>query len=166
MNHEDLAKSCPPGLSIAEVIKWLRRRWHKVEYHALSPHARDINNGDCEEFAWAILWALGYEKQCEECLLVPDPYEDPDEFGNDPKTMGFYWPGHFHLQYKGKAYDAECPDGVDCWHDLPLFKGWIRRKKLNLRRTASLPNTLWQSTKKSFCLLLCKVSSLMGMSMA
>jgi hypothetical protein len=135
MTNEELAKSCPPGLSITEVIKWLRRRWHKLDYHALSPRASDINNGDCEEFAWAIIWAMGYEIENDEVEIRGDPFDQPDEFGNGPYLGAQGWPGHFWIEYKGKHYDADCADGVECWHDLPIFKSWIKRNKLKLRRT-------------------------------
>ena len=55
-----------------------------------------------------------------------DPYDGDDEYGNGP----VWWPSHCWFIHEGKHYDAECPQGVDCWHDLPIFKKWIKRKKL------------------------------------
>lgn len=63
------------------------------------PIVYDINNGYCD--AWAELAAQ----------RIPGAFTawiDPDV-------------DHCVLVYGGKFYDADCPDGVDRWSQLPMF---------------------------------------------
>jgi hypothetical protein len=72
--------------------------------------ASEINNGLCEEFAGKVIDYMDGESQDLYDLATPytDVYED--------------WPGHYWVYYKGKHYDAECPEGVENWEDLPIFQ--------------------------------------------
>lgn len=73
-----------------------------------------INCGDCEGFAMAVIRRLGGSSE--------ELYELATDIESD-------YPGHVWIYFKGKHYDAECPDGVDKWDDLPLFKrykAWLR----------------------------------------
>jgi hypothetical protein len=63
------------------------------------PQVWDINNGYCDS------WALRAAE------LIPGAFTawiDPDV-------------DHCVLVYDGKFYDADCPDGVDKWSELPMF---------------------------------------------
>ena len=91
--------------------------------------AVNINSGDCAYFAEAVLEAMGLE-QNDDTFINADPFDGADEFGND----NIFWPGHYWITHHGRHYDLECPDGVDCWHDLPLFKRFIKYKHLTLKR--------------------------------
>jgi len=37
--------------------------------------------------------------------------------------------GHVWVEFKGKFYDAETPDGVDDWKDLPWMQEFYKAKK-------------------------------------
>lgn len=67
----------------------------------------DINNGWCEEFAVRAAQKIGgddYETTYE--LWIDDLEDDA--------------PAHCVLVHNGRYYDAECLDGVNDWHDLPI----------------------------------------------
>lgn len=68
----------------------------------------EINNGDCDRFADAV------------CSKVKGTEVRITEF--EDEFEGYHWVGHFWVEYKGKHYDAECPDGVDNFLDLPIFQ--------------------------------------------
>ncbi len=92
-----------------EILDRMRREGFHVQYNVVTgepmdelrhdPTVWDINNGCCEE--WAELAAD----------RIPGAFTvwiDPDV-------------DHCVLCYDGKFYDADCPDGVDRWGQLPMF---------------------------------------------
>lgn len=87
------------------------------------PTTWDINNGWCEEFVQAVL------------DIVPDAEEAVDDGENEV--------GHSFILRRGKYYDAECVEGVDDYHDLPIFKnqGKSRAEVLEERHS-------WQPNSK------------------
>lgn len=70
---------------------------------------RSINAGDCDTFALALIKELEFG-DAEEILA-----EEEDEG---------YIPSHAWARIDGRYYDAEAPDGVDRWQDLPIFRRW------------------------------------------
>jgi hypothetical protein len=80
------------------------------EYLEDYPTAWDINNGLCEAFAQDVLEICGGEtRDCYGLWLDEIP--------------GFVGDGdHYVIYFAGKYYDAECPNGVDDWHDIPLIR--------------------------------------------
>jgi hypothetical protein len=79
-------------------------------YPEAYPLTWDINNGWCED------WGTEVERLC------PDVYGEwleDEETGEDMShyaiTNGLFW------------YDSECPEGVEDWHDLPMFDPDDRR---------------------------------------
>lgn len=92
--------------TISRVIKKLANDY--VQYHKfLSPGC--INEGHCNIFA-------GYVKEIfPKVKLVFDGKidEEPD------------WFDHCCVYYNGKYYDAECPQGVQDWRDLPFYESRI-----------------------------------------
>ncbi len=62
----------------------------------------EINSGLCDYFAMEIQERVPYAK--EEC----------SEIYNAPV-------GHVWVSYKGRHYDAQAPDGVSDWSQLPIF---------------------------------------------
>ena len=99
-----------------------------------SPHA--INNGMCGEFAFRLLNVLGGET--EDCfILSPCDFDDGNDSMNytDTHDKRYYknfgeihkdltpeelqYIDHAWIYYKGKHYDAETPNGVDNWKDIP-----------------------------------------------
>jgi hypothetical protein len=79
----------------------LDRMRHDGFYHEgvkrFDPIVYDINNGQCEEWAYAA------------AELIPEAF--PAWMDED----------HCVLVYRGRFYDADCPDGVDDVEDLPMF---------------------------------------------
>ncbi len=72
----------------------------------------DINKGLCDTFALEVIKRMGgYSSE------ITDQATD---FDTD-------LPGHFWLEYKGRCYDAECPQGVNNWLELPMFARVIVR---------------------------------------
>lgn len=67
------------------------------------PTVWDINNGFCED--WALRAAELLRNRGQRAVTA---WIDPDV-------------DHCVLCYDGKFYDADCPDGVDQWGELPMF---------------------------------------------
>lgn len=76
----------------------------------IGEHPYDINNGNCSI-------VVG---------LVTDRVEEAEErvtghmYAHDPPYPSEYT-GHCWIYYKGKHYDAEEPEGVENWKNLPIF---------------------------------------------
>lgn len=77
---------------------------------------QEINETGCSWFAMTIASEIG-----DEAILQ----ESSDVDGDDILTP------HMWVIYKNKCYDAETPDGVDDYLDLPIFK---RMKKQDLKK--------------------------------
>jgi len=84
-----------------------------LRYYRLES-AYDINNGLCEEFA----------VQLEEKIPGSEINATPTCYEFDKG-----WPGHYWLEYKGRCYDAECPNGVRDWKKLPIFVKFLLTQK-------------------------------------
>jgi hypothetical protein len=109
----------------------------------------DINNGLCDDFANEVIREMGgYSENLYE--LSGDMffnYRDPDfakenwdniietEYGVWSKDMLEFWGyppidinnlndeiNHVWIYHNGKHYDAEAPNGVEKWYNLPLIK--------------------------------------------
>jgi hypothetical protein len=82
----------------------------------------NINCGLCEDFAMCILDKLGIESGSS---------EETYELGTNNLEPEFadFLPGHVWIVHKGKCYDAECPEGVDNFLLLPIFKRIRRGEK-------------------------------------
>ena len=77
---------------------------------------QEINNGYCSWFAMTLEYEIG-----DEVTL-----QDSSQVDNDGILTSHTW-----VVYKSKHYDAETPDGVDDYLDLPQFK---RMKKQDLEK--------------------------------
>ena len=100
-------------------------------------NAYQINNGRCEEFAMDAIDDLGgYSNETYE--LTTEDFGDEwgtvqpgfkSDFGNLPESIKkeIDLPGHVWIFHKGKHYDAERPDGVKNFFNLPIFKRTIER---------------------------------------
>ena len=121
---------------ISAVIRQLRDEFIA---NGEAPSYYDINCGGCEDFAVEVVKRLGgssdelFEIGAEELM-----HEGGDGF--DWKLLSNYWNikghpdlskkslddlglgGHVWITHQKRHYDAECPDGVDNFLDLPLFK--------------------------------------------
>lgn len=82
---------------IAAIIRAIVKEW------GIPP--REINAGLCDEFAMEVITRMGgYTDD------LTDNASHEDE------------PGHFWIVYRDKCYDAECPNGVSDYRNLPFFK--------------------------------------------
>jgi hypothetical protein len=72
-----------------------------------SHHPQDINNGNCDYFAEDLLFAAQQLGNIGRFFVTPD-----DE----------NLPGHCWAFVSGKHFDAEAPEGVADWRELPIFK--------------------------------------------
>jgi len=81
------------------------------DWSGITPY--EINNGYCEDFALDVIDFLenqfGHDKGLGDNAT---PIDDEDKLG---------FPGHYWIEYNGMCYDAECPNGVEDWRDLPIF---------------------------------------------
>ena len=95
-------------IPLPELIRQLVKACGKSPY--------DINNGDCDSFANALLIAA---EQMDLPVEFFDSYDEVDI------------PVHYWVCIDGKHYDAEVPEGVREWRELPIFKNYFL-KKVNL----------------------------------
>lgn len=93
------------NLSITDAINALVEVY--ADIHSLNPYS--INCGCCEEFAndlseivFNAIPTWGDE--------LTDPGDDVDLYGD-----------HCFVEYDGKYYDAECPEGVEDFRQIPCF---------------------------------------------
>lgn len=85
-------------MEITQEINKLVKEYNKNPY--------DINNGGCEGFMGSIIGRMGGYSRDLTCG-TPD--------------FDSRWPGHYWIEYKGRYYDAECPNGVSDWRKLPIM---------------------------------------------
>ena len=64
----------------------------------------EINNGQCEDFMMNLISELP-----EDAIERTIPFDSE-------------LPGHYWVEFRGKHYDAETPDGVNDWRELPIFE--------------------------------------------
>lgn len=107
-----------------------------------------INNGLCEDFAADVIslmggYTEGFQELCNESFMVG---EDGDPCENDMwdwPLLKKYWAiespcelnavdmeninfgGHTWITQGRRHYDAECPEGVESFFDLPIFRRYI-----------------------------------------
>jgi hypothetical protein len=74
----------------------------------------DINCGLCEEWGERVR-ELYREATGRDEVDVLDP-------GNITGNADDSLEGHVFLRFRGRFYDAECPEGVSDWRKLPLFQ--------------------------------------------
>jgi len=109
---------------ISRIIRELIREWGQAPY--------DINNGPCEDFALEVMDRSGLR------------YGPPSWEIYEDSTDGVALPGHVWVACGDRSYDAEAPDGVDDWRDLPLFRrirslpAYKRTLDLNCKSDADL----------------------------
>lgn len=137
------------AFDITTLIKTLRN-YYKNEYQCT---LWDINNGLCVDFADDLVAEMGGEND-EQFVLTTDMFLDSDmgiadEWEGEKKETEFgiwslrlldlyghpkvplekidHLPHHHWVCYNKKHYDAECPNGVNTWVELPIFKRFFNR---------------------------------------
>lgn len=99
---------------VAEIVREARDEWGQDPC--------DINQGACLDFAAEIArqipcaTTMGNE---EMAAHAPEHTHEPQVIDGDLILGG--GPEHAWVYHRGRHYDAEAPDGVDCWTDLPFF---------------------------------------------
>lgn len=101
MNEKDRGR-------VADTIRLLVKRFDK--------HPWDINNGECDDFAWDLVEALGEGAESSWVEDLPDHDYDTD---GDIR--------HVVVMYRGWYFDAEEPYGVKDWRHIPLCARIIRK---------------------------------------
>lgn len=103
VNHRDLPFfKHNPRLNLPKAIRKLVKQYSKD--HITPSH---INNGYCADFA-TVIWEE-FQHHCSVEIL-----------NNEDLTGEEYL--HTFMKYGGLFYDAEAPNGVSDWRDLPFFK--------------------------------------------
>ena len=109
--------------NINEIIMSLAINWYK--------HPYEINNGDCEDFAYAVKKVIPEV----EVYWGNEIVDNFDFFTKDHDTEY-----HAFMYYKGKYYDAEEPYGVDNPAHLPYFERNLRANKNKDKKIYPAPN--------------------------
>ena len=150
--QESIRRILKEERNISDIIKIVAKEYNCSTW--------EINNGYCEDFALNVLEKLGgYEDNLFE--LSGDMFfnqRDPEfakenwgdvietNYGVWSKNLLDYWGyppnvnlnlvddeiNHVWLFYNGKHYDAEVPEGVDNWFEIPLIKRLFNRYKKNM----------------------------------
>lgn len=86
--------------------------WEDEEQGALTP--QQINEGECDVFANTVVDELVASGDFGAVVV------DDDWFTIEGETEDPYW-RHAWIYFEGKHYDAEAPEGVEDWMQLPFF---------------------------------------------
>ena len=109
------------GKVVREVLKVFL---DDVELPGERLQACDVNSGLCDQFMQELMDAL------------PGAMEDVTEAHTDESGMMTYKgrrveiPAHYWVEYRGKFYDSETPDGVSDWLKLPIMKRALKRQRV------------------------------------
>lgn len=135
--------------NISKIIKQTAKEYNCSEW--------DINNGYCEDFAQNVIDKLGGDDgdnlfglsgdmffNMRDIEFAKENWGDIIEtkYGVWSKKMLNHWGyppnvdldliddeiNHTWIYYNGKHYDAEVPNGVKNWYDIPLIKRMFERK--------------------------------------
>ena len=112
---EGYAPPSPTRTDIAMVIQELIKKYDDTPY--------SINNGYCQEFA--------------EDLVKLVRGAEHFEVGGSWVEENIDEPAHSFVKFEGRYYDAEAPQGVRDWHNLPVFHNLTGKEnayKLHLKK--------------------------------
>ena len=140
-------KSISIPLTMSEIIKNLRRGYLKQYYGEGDPRSLgkycDINRGPCDSFADELNEIVPESEVVETGQMMEESKKDLIKLGfSNFNSIDLYahhggrnieFASHYWIYYKGKHYDAESPEGVKWWWDLPLFRRSFRRQKISMR---------------------------------
>lgn len=129
--------------SIADKVRNLRSEYISSDW---SPSYYQINNGLCEDFAEELLRRLESEFGKSDTLFtvaIENFYKSDHDTDWDDKLLETHWSirppdslswdalnklnfgSHIWLTFEKRHYDAECPEGVNNFLDLPIFRRTI-----------------------------------------
>jgi hypothetical protein len=130
----------PTRQQISDAIRALRAEYIK---DGLAPSYYEINNGQCVDFAEEIVKRLNSDLGASKELFTVEGanfYRCQDMEAWDGRLLRSYWrigppPGftwprlnklnfgtHIWVVCEKRHYDSECPEGVDSFFDLPVFR--------------------------------------------
>ena len=92
-------------MNITETIESERRKWKNAENLNVKT-VEDINNGYCKQFAKGV-----------KDVAVDGVRIRTHDFDETYSSFAHAW-----IEFNGKHYDAECPEGVENPEELPFFK--------------------------------------------
>jgi len=88
-------------MKLIQIIKETAAGWGKDPY--------DINNGDCDAFMTEVIKKTGWH------------HNKIGDLTSDNFVCQRELPDHIWIDFNNRHFDAECPEGVNNWMDLPLF---------------------------------------------
>lgn len=130
----------PNRQQIADAIRQLQAEYI---HEGLAPSYFEINNGLCDDFAEEVARRLRKLASCDQEVFTVEGanfYRSQDDELWDGRLLRNYWKmapppqftwtilnrlhfgTHIWLVCEKRHYDAECPDGVDNFFDLPIFQ--------------------------------------------
>lgn len=83
------------------------RRLLRTKYADFAPY--EVNDGLCERFAHDVLDAHPSASECSTGLVFR-------------RSVNYQYPVHVWVYEDGQHYDAEAPDGVETFAELPFWK--------------------------------------------
>jgi hypothetical protein len=124
-------------------------KFFKEEYGDEAATPERINNGLCDAFAADLVDTLGEGAEDFHSDMVCEEEEEGDYVGEMFPTQemveaeGYEWPKditeldmrrvpfpvHMWVRYNGLNYDAEAPNGVRSFWDLPLFQRYLQKTR-------------------------------------
>lgn len=142
----------PTAADITQAIETLRQNYLE---EGLAKDAYAINNGLCEDFATDLMDRLAHPTGLD--MLCNESFMTPDHTSWDWALLEKHWNivppagltqrqvdevgfgGHAFLVFEGRFYDAECPQGVHSFFDLPLFQKPLQRALQTLATPQASP---------------------------
>ena len=102
-------------------------------------NGRDINSGQCGEFAYKLLDLLGGETDNTFIVITPDFSENDNVINTTDKNdkrciynftktgnLDLFESHHAWVHHNGKNYDAQSPNGEEDIANMLYFKEWIK----------------------------------------
>ena len=131
--------------AVADLIRSLRRAYVEIN---TPPSYYEINNGLCEDFALDLIEILGgctasvFDVEGGNFMMGKGGESDqsdiwdwellmtnwnigPPEGFTTQQIDGISFGNHIWITADKRHFDAECPDGVDSFFDLPLFRRYL-----------------------------------------
>lgn len=104
----------------------------KAELLKSGEDPQEINNGGCQDFAEFVVEQLTESGDLHGLAVDMEWF---DEIAGAERDLGELYddgfPWHVWVYHRGRHYDAEAPDGVEDWKDLPFWRRWaVKRSDL------------------------------------
>lgn len=100
-------------MTIPEIIRDLLEEWPTDHLPEDVDLGTWVNQGSCVDFAQAV--------GCRVDVVVMGDSRLMQEMDADREPFGAQGCGHVWVTDGSRHYDAECPEGVDDWGEMPYF---------------------------------------------